>query len=316
MAAMVPAIDSAKPVLVPGASGFVGSHIARALVQRGRNVRVLLRRTSNRAALADLALETVEGDVLDPTSLQAAVIGCATVVYSVVDPRFWLTDQTPIFRNHVEGLDNAMNAALECGVRRFIFTSTMGTLGLNPDVPVTGDTLFNWLDRALPYIRARLEAENRFLACCRGRGLPAVALCVANTYGPQDFQPTPHNGALWQVASGKQTMGIDVAQPTVYIRDVAEGEVLAETQGRKGERHLIANAFVRNRAFLAVARSGRPLPKFMSYRLAYAMACIVERLSRLLRRKDYLVSTAAVYLSNVFRELDSGKARRELGWLR
>ena len=309
-------IDTDKPVLVAGASGFVGSHIARLLVQSGRKVRVLLRKSSSVAALEGLPVEVVYGDVLDPLSLRSAMQGCATVFYSVVDPRFWLTDQTPIFRNNVEGLDNAMEAALGCGIERFIFTSTMGTLGLNPDGPVTEDIPFNWLDRAPPYIRARLEAENRLLACCRDRGLPGVALCVANTYGPQDYQPTPHNNALWQVANGKQTVAIDVSQPTVDIRDAAEAALLAEAHGRPGERYIIANAFVSNRDFfaMAVAQTGQAVPMFVPYRLACGIAWATEQVVKLLRRKDYMVSADAMYLSNVFREMDSGKARRELDW--
>jgi dihydroflavonol-4-reductase len=305
-----------QPVLVAGASGFVGSHIVRLLVQRDRQVRVLLRKSSSVAALKGLPVEIVYGDVLDPSSLHSAMQGCATVFYSVVDPRFWLTDQTPIFRNNVEGLDNAVAVALACGVERFIFTSTMGTLGLNPDGPVTEDVPFNWRDRAPPYIRARLEAENRFLACCREQGLPGVALCVANTYGPDDYQPTPHNGALWQTASGKIKVAIDVSQPTVDIRDVAEAALLAETRGKLGERYIIANAFVRNRDFfaMATAQAGQPPPTMIPYKLAYAIAWVAERIMKLTGRKDYLVSTDAITLSNIFRELDHGKARRDLGW--
>jgi dihydroflavonol-4-reductase len=306
-----------KPVLVTGASGFVGSHIVRLLVQRGRTVRVLLRKTSSRAALEGLPVEVVLGDVLDPPSLIATMEGCGTVFYSVVDPRFWLTDQTPIFRNNVEGLVNAMDAALASGIERFIFTSTMGALGINPDGPVTEDMPFNWMDKAPPYIRARLEAENRMLAYCRDKDLPGVALCVANTYGPDDYQPTPHNVSLWQVASGELTVGMDVSQPTVDIRDVAEAALLAETKGRIGDRYIIANEFVSNREFfaLAVACTGKPMPKFIPYKLGYAIAWITEKVMKLLRRTDYVVSTDAMYLSNVFRELDSGKARRELGWM-
>lgn len=244
-----PAIGNAKPVLVAGASGFVGSHIVRLLANRGRKVRVLLRKSSSIAALEGLPLDLVYGDVLDPASLRVAMNGCGSVFYSVVDPRFWLTDQTPIVRKNVEGLENAMDVALACGIDRFIFTSTMGTLGLNPDGPVDEDTPFNWLDRAPPYIRARLEAENRFLATCRDNGLPGVALCVANTYGPDDYQPTPHNGMLWQVASGQLNAVLDVAQPTVDIRDVAEAALLAETHGRAGERYIIANEFIEIAAF-------------------------------------------------------------------
>ena len=305
-----------RPVLVAGASGFAGSHIARLLVARGRKVRVLLRATSNREALAGLPVEIVLGDVLDPESLRKAMAGCATVFYSVVDPRFWLTDQTPNFRNNVEGLDNAMAAALACRIERFVFVSTMGTLGLNPRGPVTEDIPFNWHASAPPYIRARLEAENRLLACCREKGLPGVALCVANTYGPGDYQPTPHNGQLWRVASGRQKVAVEVDQPTVDIRDVARAALLAETRGCTGERYIIANEFVSARRFfgLAVAARGEAMPRLVPYHIAYAIAWVTERTAKLLRRRDQLVTTDALYLANVFREMNNGKARRELGW--
>jgi dihydroflavonol-4-reductase len=308
--------DTEKPVLVAGASGFVGSHITRLLVGRGHKVRVMLRPSSKMVALKGLDVEIVHGDVLDPASLRTAMQGCSTLFYSVVDPRFWLTDQTLIWRNNVEGLENAIDAALETGIERFIFISSMGTLGLNPDGPVTEDIPFNWLDRASPYILARLEAEKRFLAACREKGLSGVALCVANTYGPEDYQPTPHNGNLWQTASGKLKVAVDVSQPTVDIRDVAEAALLAEVRGHVGERYIIANAFIRNRDLfaMAAAQTGQNSPKFMPYALAYGIAWIAERVTKLMGRKDRMLTTDAIYLSNAFREMDNSKAQRDLGW--
>lgn len=305
-----------RPVLVTGASGFVGSHTARLLARQGRKVRVLLRRTSSTAAMEGLPVEIFHGDVLDPASLRAAMEGCASVFHCVVDARFWLTDPAPIYRNNVDGLVNAMDAALACGVEHFIFTSTMGTLGVNPHGPVTEDTPFNWHDRASPYILARLEAENRFLACCRDKGLPGVALCVANTYGPEDYGPTPHGKALWDTARGALKAALDVGSPTVDIRDVAQAAVLAETRGRLGERYIIANEFVGNRELytLAAAQLGNPPPRFVPYGVAYAISWVGERVLRLLGRKDHLILTDAVFLSRVFQRMDNGKARRDLGW--
>lgn len=307
---------SHKPALVAGASGFVGSHIVRLLAQRGRPVRALVRKTSRTEALKDLPVEIRYGDALEPASLREAMAGCGTVFYSVLDPRFWLTDVTPIYRNNVDGLVNAMEAALACGIERFVFTSSMGTLGVNPRGPVTEDIPFNWLDRAPPYIRARLEAENRLLACCREKGLPGIALCIANTYGPQDYQPTPHGNALWQVACGKMRHVLDASAPSVDIRDVAEAALLAEQFGRAGERYIIANEYVSNRELysLAARELGNKPPKLVPLWLAYLIAWPTERLLTLMGRKDFLVRTDAVFLSQVFREMDHGKARRELGW--
>ena len=305
-----------KPVLVAGASGFVGSHTARELVRQGRTVRVLLRKSSDKRALENLPVQIVYGDVLEPESLLAAMEGCGSLFYSVVDPRFWLTDPGPIYRNNVDGLVNAMNAALSCGIERFIFTSTMGTLAINPDGPVTEDMAFNWYDRAPPYILARLQAEQVFLKYCREKGLPGVALCVANTYGPEDYQPTPHGKMLWDVARGKVRFAIDAGAPTVDIRDVAKAALLAEKHGKTGERYIIANEFISNRDFynLAAAEGGNKPIHVIPRSVAYGIAWIAESLLKLFRQKDYLVSTDAVFLSNVFQKLDNSKARRELQW--
>ncbi|WP_317931026.1 NAD-dependent epimerase/dehydratase family protein [Halioxenophilus sp. WMMB6] len=305
-----------KPVLVAGASGFVGSHITRLLVAQGRKVRVLMRESSNKAAIENLAVEIFHGDVADPESLRTAMRGCGTVFFSILDARFWLTDPAPIYRTNVDGLVNAMDAALETGIERFIFTSTMGTLGQNPNGPVTEDIEFNWRDKACTYILARLEAENRFLAYCREKGLPGVALCVANTYGPEDYNPTPHGGALWEVAAGHMKYVLDAAQPTVDIRDVAQAALQAERYGHLGERYIIANEYIHNSDFYQIATSvtGAPPPKLIPQKVAYAVAWCAQRICKLLGKKDYLLSTDAVYLSDAFKELDNSKAREQLHW--
>jgi dihydroflavonol-4-reductase len=294
----------------------VGSHTARLLCEQGRRVRVMLRKSSDTSAIDELPVEVVYGDVQDVESLQAAMKGCQSVFYSVVDPRFWLSDPAPIYKNNVDGLVNAMNVALELGISRFIFTSTMGTLGINPSGPVTEEIEFNWLHKAPPYIKARLKAEQEFLRYCRDKGLPGVALCVANTYGPQDHQPTPHGKMLWDVAEGRVNATVNAGAPTVDIRDVAIAAVAAETKGKLGERYIIANEFISNLEFytLAAAEGGNKPPKVIPLWLAYGVVGIIESIFILFRRKDYLVRASAVYLSNVFQEMDHSKASRDLGW--
>jgi dihydroflavonol-4-reductase len=303
-------------VLVTGASGFVGSNVAKLLVGQGRKVRVFLRKTSNPDALKGLPVERCYGDALDAASLRSAMRGCATVFHCVVDPRFYLTETSPLFRNNVDGLVNSMDAALACGVDRFVFCSTMGTLGQNPKGSVTEETEFNWYDKAPPYIRSRREAEDAFNHYCREMKLPGVALCISNTFGPGDYQPTPQGSMLWDFATGKQRLLWNAAQPTVDIRDAAEAMLLAERFGRIGERYIISNEYLSYRDLFGMAASqgGQKTPIVLPLAFARASAWLGESLCRLARRKDYLIRSDAVYLSIAFGELDSGKARKELHW--
>lgn len=300
--------------LVIGASGYLGSHIVKTLVAQGRNVRILVRKSSNLKALEGLSLDIRHGDVLDAASLRDAMQGCATVYHSVVDTRVWLPP-AELYRTNVEGLVNSMEAALASGVKRFVFTSSMATIGVNPSRPVNEGDAFNWADKAPHYILSRVEAENKLIQYCKERGLPGVAMCVANTYGPGDVQPTPHGGMLWQAATGELPVALDCGAPCVDIRDAAEAMVLAEEKGRVGERYIIAAEYVTlpDLYGMAACELGRKPPRTLPLWLAYAIATVSEWIGAL-RGKDVRLSRKAVFLSHVFKEMDTTKARRELGW--
>ncbi len=304
-----------KPALVMGGSGFVGSHIARLLAERGRAVRVMLRPTSDTRALEGVTCERVNGDVSDVASLRAAMRGCGTVFYCVVDTRAWLTDPAPLYRTNVEGLRNALDAALDEGVGRFVFTSSIATTGRRKAGAVSEADAFNWWDVAPDYIRSRVEAENLLLEYCRERQFPGIALCVANTYGPRDYQPTPHGQLLWQAATGNG-MAMGCSAPTVDIRDAAEAALLAERFGRAGERYIVASDFLSQRDLytMAAAELGKKPPRTLSMKLLYAMAAVNEFFARLTGRKDFKLRRDSLFLAEVFGPLDNSKIIDELGW--
>ena len=301
--------------LVVGASGFLGRHVTRALAQRGRRVRILVRASSQLADLGELDLDVRHGDVLDPESLRQAMAGCAEVYYCVVDTRAWLADSSPLYRVNVLGVDHAMDAAQHAGVRRFIFTSSIATIGLNPTGIASEEDAFNWGDTAPDYVRFRAEAEANLLNRCREQGFPGVVCCVGNTYGPRDVQPTPHGRLLLLAALGKMPFALDCSSPCVDIRDAAAALLLAASKGRVGERYIIAAEHVCQVDMLrwAAEAGGVRAPMRMPLPVAYALAWVNERIARLFGRSPQLC-VASVRLSHIFNRMENRKAREELGW--
>lgn len=309
-------IAPAKPVLVIGASGFMGSHIAHQLVAAGRSVRLMLRESSDQRPIQDLSADIVYGNVGDLDSLRTAMRGCASVFYNVVDTRAWLSDPAPLYRCNVDGLVNAMEAALDNGIERFLFTSSIATIGLNPNRPVAETDAFNWHDRAPHYILSRVGAEERFMQYCRDRGLPGITLCVANTYGPGDYQPTPHGKLLWEAANGKVPIALDCGAPTVDIRDAAQAVLLAEQHGQVGERYIIANTYMNQIDLfgMAAAEYGGKPPKRLPLWLAYTMAWLNELRAHITGERDFRLKRDTVLLSEVFKAMNNTKAITTLGW--
>lgn len=304
--------------LVLGASGFLGSHVTRQLVERGDDVRVFLRRTSSTAAIDDLDVERHYGDVFDDDALRAAMTGVDDVFYCVVDTRAWLRDPAPLFRTNVEGLRHVLDAALDADLRRFVFTSSIATIGIPAeDRPATEDDAFNWADKGGGYIRSRVAAEDLVLSYARERGLPAVAMCISNTYGPRDWQPTPHGKQLALAAAGKMPFYIKGWDGEVVgIEDAAAAMLLAAEKGRDGERYIISDRVMSARELYEIAAetAGVKAPRFgVPLWAMYVVASVSDGVCAVLRR-DSILSRMSVRLMHVMPPLEHGKAESELGW--
>lgn len=306
-----------RTALVMGASGFVGSHVTRALVEKGYDVRVYLRRSSSTVAIDDLDVTRCYGDLYDEDALRAAMAGCDLVFYCVVDTRFHLRDPAPLFETNVSCLRRVLDIAVNAELDRFVFCSTIGTIALGDGSgPVTEDMPFDWGDRGGPYIESRRQAEDMVLRYARERGLPAVAMCVSNPYGPGDWQP--HQGLMVQYAAfGKIPVYLKgVATEVVGIDDVAEAFLLAAEHGRVGERYIISESYMPMRELLttaATATGARP-PQFgVPLWLVYASVWMGNVAGRLLRR-EVPINTTGVRLLHIMAPADHGKATRELGW--
>ena len=301
--------------LVIGASGFLGSHVTRRLVQDGHAVRVMLRRTSSTRGIDDLDVQRVYGDLFDDEALQAAMTGCDDVYYCVVDARMWLRDPAPLFRTNVEGLRHVLDAAVRADLRKFVFTSTAGTLAINDHRPVTEDDPHTWTDGG-PYIAARVAAENLVMEYARDKGLPAVALCPSTTYGPGDWQPTPHGSLIAQVAAGRFPFYLGFSSEVVGIEDAARAMVFAADRGRVGERYIISDRYMSTREVHEIAAEavGARRPRIgVPLGLLYVAARGNDLAARLLKR-DLPFATVGLKMAELMSPLDHGKATRELGW--
>jgi nucleoside-diphosphate-sugar epimerase len=300
-----------------GASGFVGSHVTRKLVERGDDVLVYLRKSSSTVAIDDLDVERCYGDLKDAEALRTAMADRDVVFYCVVDTRFHLRDPAPLFETNVNSLRRVLDVAAQADLSRFVFCSTIGTIAIATGSElVTEDMPFNWPGKGGPYIESRRQAEDLVLTYARERGVPAVIMCVSNPYGPLDFQPS--QGLMVKMAAfGKVPAYLKgVSTEVVGIEDVADAFLLAAEHGRVGERYIISESFMSMRELLSTAaaavgakppRLGVPLP------VAYAIAGILGATGRLLRR-DVPMNVTGVRLLHIMSPADHGKATRELGW--
>lgn len=301
--------------LVIGASGFLGSHVTRQLVDSGADVRVMLRRTSSTKGIDDLPVERCYGDVFDDAALREAMTGCDVVYYCVVDARMWLRDPAPLFRTNVEGLRHVLDAALEANLSKFVYTSTTGSLAISDTGPVTEDDPHNW-DQGGAYIEARVAGENLLLSYARDRGLPAVAMCISTTYGPGDWAPTPHGSLISLVANGRFPFYLGYSAEVVGIEDAARAMLLAAERGRIGERYIVSDRYMSIKELHRIAATavGRRPPRIpIPMPVLRAGARLNDLAARVLRR-DLPFAYAGMRMAELMSPLDHGKAERELGW--
>lgn len=306
-----------RRALVLGASGNVGGAVVRRLVADGHDVRVLLRRSSSTKGIDGLDVERRYGDIFDIEAVTAAMADRDVVFYCVVDTRAHLADPAPLFQTNVEGLRGVLDIAVGANLRRFVFLSTIGTVavGVNGET-VNEDTPFNWGGKGGPYIDSRRQAEDLVLRYARERGLPAVAMCVSNPYGPPDWQP--RQGALVALAAfGKMPCYMrGAAAEVVDIDDAARALVLAAEHGRIGERYIVSERYMSQREMLTIAAEavGATPPRFAVPMALVHVAAAIAGASNLLLHTDFPINPASARLIALTSPADHGKATRDLGW--
>jgi len=303
------------PVLVTGASGFVGSAIAHALRGDGYQVRVLVRASSPRTNV-DRRDDVFVGDIMDRGSVAAALAGARHLVHAAADYRLWVPSDHDIMRTNVEGTRIVMQEALRAGVERVVYTSTVATFDVRGNGP-TDETRPLPVDRAIgAYKRSKVMAERVVDDMARTDRLPVVVVNPSTPIGPRDVRPTPTGRMLIEAASGRMPAFVDTGLNFVHVDDVAAGHVMALRQGRIGERYILGGENITLRQVLTdIAQLiGRRPPRLRLPRAAvYPFAFAAETMARATGGTPF-ATVDGLRMSRYHMYFNDAKARGELGY--
>jgi dihydroflavonol-4-reductase len=302
--------------LVTGATGFVGSAVARVLLKAGHPVRVLARPHSNRGNLKGLSVEIVQGSLEDPASLAAAVAGCRYLFHVAADYRLWVPNPAAMFRANVGGTRELMLAALAAGVERIVYTSSVATLGIVPRGVADEETPSRAEDMIGPYKRSKFDAEAVVRDLVAKQSLPAVIVNPSTPIGPGDIKPTPTGRLIVEAARGRVPGFVDTGLNVVHVEDVAVGHLLAAEAGEVGRRYILGGENLSLAEILAeVARlTGRRPPSFkIPYAAILPVAAGAEAWARLTGREPFVTLDGA-RMSKKKMFFSSARAVRELGY--
>jgi dihydroflavonol-4-reductase len=301
--------------LVTGGTGFVGAHVVRALLDRGRAVRCLVRPGSRRSNLEGLAAEVVEGDLLDAGSLERAVAGIETLYHCAADYRLWTRDPGELARTNVAGTEHLLRAAAQARVPKIVYTSSVGALGLRPDggaadeeTPVARDEIVG------RYKKSKFDAE-RVAETWAGRGLDLVIVNPSTPVGELDIKPTPTGQMIVDFVNGRLPAYVDTGLNLVDVRDVAAGHLLAAEKGRRGEKYILGhrNMTLKEIFETLALLTGLPAPRVrLPHAVPLAAAAAATGWAYLTGRPPR-VSLESVRMSRHRMFFDARKAVRELG---
>ncbi len=301
--------------LVTGGTGFVGAHVVRALLARGAAVRCLVRPGSNRSNLDGLAVELVEGDLRDRSSLDKALRGVSTLYHVAADYRLWAKDPAELYRTNVGGTENVLAGAAEAGVSCVVYTSSVGALGLTADgSPADERTPVRREEVVGHYKKSKFDAE-RVAESWAARGLRVVIVNPSTPVGELDVKPTPTGQVVVDFLNRRIPAYVDTGLNLIDARDVAAGHLLAAEKGRSGEKYILGNRNMTLKEILdMLARiTGLPAPRVrLPHAVPLAVAAVDTFVSGVLGRVPR-VSLESVRMSRHRMFFDPAKAVRELG---
>jgi len=310
-------LPTGDPILVTGATGFVGSAVLRALVERGETVRVLARPSSPRRNLDGVACEVVEGDMTDAASMTRAMAGVRQLYHVAADYRLWARDPGELRRANLSGARATMEAALAAGVERIVYTSSVATLRAADAATVVDETAPLTEAEAIgAYKQSKVAAERLVEQLVAERGLPAVIVSPSTPIGPRDIKPTPTGRMVLEAAQGKIPAFVDTGLNLVHVDDVAAGHLLAMQRGRVGERYILGGQDLSLREMLSeiAALTGRKAPTLALPRgPLYPLAYLAEGWAQV-TGKEPMLTRDALKMASHHMFFTSAKAEQELGY--
>src|SRR5579859_5279793 len=301
--------------LVTGASGFLGSHVARQLVSRGEDVRVLLRPSSTNRAIADLSLEYVTGDLRDPASVARAMQGANRVFHVAADYRLWARRKQDIYDSNVGGTKNLLDAAMRAGVEQFIYTSTVATIAVDRPQHPNEFTDARLDEMVGHYKRSKWMAEQEVLKATKA-GLPAIVVMPTIPVGPWDWKPTSTGMIILDFLNGKMPGYVETGLNFVGVEECAAGHLLAAEKGKAGERYLLGaeNLTLKGLLDLLAQITGLRAPGMkIPHGVALGVAYLDTAFSRLVG-KEPQIPVEGVKIAKHKMFVDASRAQRELGF--
>jgi dihydroflavonol-4-reductase len=302
---------------VTGATGFLGSHVARVLSEQGAELRLLVRATSNLKNLQGLQAETATGDLRDAASLEKAMAGCDTVFHVAADYRLWVRDPAEMYRSNVGGTRAILEAARSNGVRRVVYTSSVATIGFTRSgKPADEDSPVALADMIGHYKRSKFMAEQIALEAGRS-GLQVVTVNPTTPVGEQDVKPTPTGRIVLDFLKRKFPAYVETGLNLVDVRECARGHVMAMERGKSGERYILGGEDLTLKQILdkLAKLTGLRSPTVkLPYIFAFAAGVVDEAITGGLLHREPRATVDTVRMGKKKMFASSAKAERELGW--
>jgi len=302
---------------VTGATGFVGSHVARVLAEQGADLRLLVRSSSDVRNIDGLKADRVTGDLRDAASIETAMAGCEVVFHVAADYRLWVPDSAQMYQSNVEGTRAILDAARMNRVRKVVYTSSVATMGFTADGHSVDENSPVSVHKMIGhYKRSKYMAEEVAVAAGKS-GLDVVIVNPSTPVGERDIKPTPTGRIILDFLKKKFPAYVDTGLNLVDVTDCARGHLLALEKGRSGERYILGGENLTLKQILdkLAVITGLPSPTIkVPYFVALAAGVIDETVTGRILGREPRATIDSVRMGRKKMFVSSAKGERELGW--